>query len=147
MKKFIQICSLLSLVFAITAVSASAQTAYGSEVEIPFSFNVDSRSYDAGKYIVKLSKLESGTGILTIGDPKNDSVQTVIARRNGETANGEVKLVFETVNGERVLNRIVTPSGGFALNRSRPSRDAVGLNRNRGSRPADAAVVGITNLF
>lgn len=127
MKKLIQICSLLSVVLVFTAVSASAQSVYGSEVEIPFSFSINSRTYEAGKYVVKLNKLQSGAATVIIVDPKNDSVQTVLAQRNGSNADNSVKLVFEAVNGQRVLNEVLTPGGGFAVMGNRKQREVASV--------------------
>lgn len=142
MKKLIQICSLLSLVLAFTAISASAQAVYGSEVEIPFSFSVGSRDYEAGKYIVKLSRLQSGAATVIITDPKNDSVQTVLAQRNGSSVDNSVKLVFERVNGQSVLNEVLTPSGGFGIVVNRKSREVA--TRTNASK---AETVGVSDLF
>lgn len=140
-KRLIQICSFLSLVLIFTAVSASAQAEYGSEVEIPFSFNAGDRSYAAGKYIVKLNKFQTGSAAIIIGDPRTDSVQTVLARRSGDDADDLVKLVFETINGEKVLSRIITPGGGFALLNRQP-RNVAARNRE-----AKAEVVTVSDLF
>jgi hypothetical protein len=142
MKKLIQICSLLSLVLVFTAVSASAHTAYGSEVEIPFSFSAGDRSYEAGKYIVKVATIQNGTAAITIVDPKSDSTQTVLARRSGDTADNEIKLVFNNVNGERVLSRIITPTGGFAFHPKNQRRDVA-----RQPVAAPTAFIGSNDLF
>ncbi len=123
MKKFLQICSLFTFVFVLSAVSASAQSTYGSEVEIPFAFSVNDRSYEAGKYIVKVSKFQTGSATIVITDPKTESIQTVLAQRNGESSDESVKLTFETIEGQKVLSRVVTPSGGFGLRLNRQRRD------------------------
>ena len=48
MKKLIQICAVLSLVFAFSIVSARAQqTVKQYEAKIPFAFNVGQKSYRA----------------------------------------------------------------------------------------------------
>jgi hypothetical protein len=141
MKKLIQICSLLSLLLVFTAVSASAQSEYGSEVEIPFSFNVGDREYEAGNYIVKLNKLQTGAATIIISNPKTDSVQTVLARRSADSSDNAVKLVFDTVNGERVLSRVITPGGGFAILNRQP--------RNVAAREQDrkGEIVSVSDLF
>jgi hypothetical protein len=141
MKKLIQICSLLSLVFVFTAVSASAQSEYGSEVEIPFSFNAGDHAYAAGKYIVRLNKFQTGSASIVISDPKTNSVQTILAQRNAEDSDGTIKLVFETVSGEKVLSRVITPGGGFALHNRQP-RNVAGRNK-----AVKAEVVGLSDLF
>jgi hypothetical protein len=140
MNKLIQICSLLSLVFVFAAVSASAQSEYGSEVEIPFSFSVGDRTYEAGTYTVKLNKLQTDAATIIIRDRKNDSVQTVLARRNAGSADESVELVFDTVNGTKVLSRFITPGGSFAPLNRQPRNVA------RGNK-APKEVVSVSDLF
>ena len=141
MKKLIQICSLLSLVFIFTAVSASAQAEYGGEVEFPFAFSVGDRAYGAGKYTVKLARLDSGAAAIIIVDRKTNSVQTVLVQRNGFEPHDDLSFVFDKINGERFLSQVVTPGGGYAL-LNRPSRKAAVAKRS-----ADAQVVSVSDLF
>jgi hypothetical protein len=126
MKRIIQICSLFGLLVLFTAVSASAQVNYGSDVEIPFAFNVAGKSYDAGHYIIKVSKLPNGTATLTIEDTKSDKAQTVFLSDNGDEPGKEVKLVFDKVAGQRFLSKVQTPVRSFAVagNKSRRDREA-----------------------
>ena len=75
MKKFIQAFSLLSILVLGSVFSATANTAepgFGTEVEIPFAFNVGDRAYEAGSYIVKLARISDGTATLSIQDTKTD---------------------------------------------------------------------------
>ncbi len=124
MKKIIQIVSLFSLVFIFTAVTASAQSSYGTDVEIPFAFNVGDHSYEAGNYILKIEKLPAGAATLQIRDTKTDEMQTVILNANGEAAGSEMKLVFDTVEGRRYLTRVRTPERSYALIKSKTEKDA-----------------------
>ena len=124
MKKFIQIASLLSMLVVFTVVSANAQSSYGSEVEIPFAFNVGGDSYEAGHYIIKVHKLTSGAATLTIEDTKNDKIRVVLMNSNGETPSKDVKLVFNNINGQRYLSQVNTPSRSFAIVNARPEKDA-----------------------
>ncbi len=124
MKKFIQFVSLFSLVFIFTAVTASAQASYGTDVEIPFAFNVGDHSYEAGNYILKIEKLPAGAATLQIRDTKTDEMQTVLLNANGEAAGSEMKLVFDTVEGRRYLTRVRTPERSYALIKSKTERDA-----------------------
>lgn len=143
MKKLIQMLSLLNLVVVFTVVSASAQAEYGSEVEIPFSFKVEGRSYEAGKYIVKLVKSPAGAAAIKIDDPKTGRQQTVFTHRSGEGASDDVKLVFNTIDGEKVLSSVTTPGGGFALRIRRQQREASILNQT----PETAFVNAVGDLF
>jgi hypothetical protein len=123
MRKFIQIASLFSLLALFTVVSANAQSGtYGSEVEIPFAFNVGDQSYEAGHYIVKVQKLTTGAATLTIEDTKNDKIRVVLMNANGDSPEQGVKLVFDNVGGQRYLSRVNTPERSFALVKSRPTQ-------------------------
>lgn len=140
MKRFIQICSLLSLLVIFGAASANAQTGYGVEVEIPFGFNVGDHSYESGSYIVRVNKLTSGSATLSIQDTKNETIRTVLLSGNGDGPATDVKLVFDTIEGRRTLTRVRTPDNSYALVRSK-AKDRVGERR------AAAAFGGSANLF
>lgn len=145
MKKLIQICSLLSLLVVFASIPASAQSEYGSEVEIPFAFSVGDRSYDEGKYIVKIARPQSGIATLSIQDPKTDSFQKVIVNSDVYNTDNAVKLVFDTVNSKKFLSRMVTPSGTFALSKRKAQRDDASRSKSRTSKAE--AVIGGSNLF
>lgn len=125
MKKFIQIISLFGLLVFVGTISASAQAGYGTEVNIPFAFNIGDQSYEAGSYIIKIDRRITGASTLSIRDTKTDEQQTVLLSSNGEAAAGEVKLVFDTVEGRRYLTKIRTPDRGYGLFRGKVEKDAV----------------------
>ena len=143
MKKIIQVCSLLSLLILTGAVSSFAQNGFGSEVEIPFAFNVGDQSYEAGSYIVKLQKLPSGSATLSISDTKSDDVQTVLLNGTGDRIGTEIKLVFDSIEGRRHLTKVRTPDRTFALLRTKAERDAAKAGSTE--RPVDS--IGTSNLF
>lgn len=118
MKKILQLFSLFSIVFILSAVSASAQSEYGSEVLIPFEFNVGGRAYEPGKYVFKLSRLQGGSATVMIEDVKKNRVQIVLAKLSGDPAVEDVNLVFDKMDGVRTLSRVVTPVGGYALKKN-----------------------------
>lgn len=128
MKKFFLVGTFLTLALAFTAVSGNAQTSYGSEVEIPFSFTVNNQPYQAGKYVVNLATTQTGSAALTITDRKSDSVQTILTRRGNLESDYSVKLIFTAVDGAKVLSQVVTPSGAFALPANRGDRNRVAQN-------------------
>lgn len=115
MKRFIQICSLLSLLVLFTVVSANAQNGFGSDVEIPFAFSVGDKSYDAGNYIVRLERISAGTSALTIQDTKTDELQTVLLNVNSSGVAGDMKLVFDTVEGKKYLTKVRTSDKTYGL--------------------------------
>jgi len=146
MKKFIQVCSLLSLLVLFTVVSASAKTAFGTDVEIPFAFNVGDRSYESGNYIFKLQRLSSGTASLTIQDTKNDEMQTVLLHSSGDALGSEMKLVFDSIEGRRYLTKVRTAEKTYALARPKFERDAARI-RNSDNALETSIVSGAADLF
>ena len=142
MKKFIQICSLLSLLVIFGAASANAQSGFGVDVEIPFDFSVGDQSYEAGNYIVKVDSLTTGTATLTIRDTKTDEVQRVLLNGNGDQAVGDIKLVFDNIAGRRVLTKVRTPSRGYALVRSKSEKNA-----DKARSLSSPAIGGSANMF
>ena len=142
MKKFIQVCSLLSLLVIFGAASANAQSGFGVDVDIPFDFSVGDQSYEAGNYIVKVDRLTNGTATLSIHDTKTDEVQRVLMNGNGEDAAGDIKLVFDNVGGRRVLTRVRTPSRGYALVRTKAEKNA-----EKARSVASPSIGGSANMF
>ena len=124
MKKFIQIFSLFGLLVVFGTISASAQAGLGTEVDIPFAFNVGNQSYDAGSYIIRVDRRISGASTLSIRDTKNDEQQTVFLNTNGEAGSGEIKLVFDVVEGRRFLSKVRTPERTYAVYKTKAEKDA-----------------------
>ena len=142
MKKFIQVCSLLSLVVVLgTAASLKAQSGFGTEVSIPFAFNVGDHSYDAGSYVLKLSKQSSGTASLSIIDTKTDEIQTVLLNANGDSAGSDIKLVFDKVEGRRYLSKVQTTERTYALVKTKSMRDSAKAAKSS-DKPESAVVIG-----
>jgi len=124
MKKFIEICSLFILLVVFCSAAATAQSSYGSEVAIPFAFNIGDRSHAAGTYIVKLEKFPTGSAILSLQDTNTDDFQTVVLSTSGDEPGKEVKLVFDTIEGRRYLSKIRTPDRTYAIAKSKAQKDA-----------------------
>ena len=124
MKKFIQIFSLFGLLVVFGTISASAQAGLGTEVDIPFAFNIGDRSYEAGNYIIQVDRRITGASTLIIRDTKTDEQQILLLNANGEAGSGEVKLVFDTVAGRRYLTKVRTPDRSYALFRGKVEKDA-----------------------
>ena len=117
---------MLSLLVALT-VAASAKTSYGfgTEVNIPFAFNVGDRSFEAGSYIIKFNRINAATSTLTIQDVKSDDLHTVIVNVSDETGNGDMRLVFDTINGQKYLTKVRNNDKTFALIKVREKKAAV----------------------
>jgi hypothetical protein len=115
MKKLIQVCSMLCLVFVFAAVSAKAQTVKQYSAEIPFDFNIAQKSYQAGSYVIKISKLSLSNVALSLEDKDKNILQTVFIRGNGEAFKNEEKLVFTRDGEQRVLSQMVTHENEFKI--------------------------------
>jgi hypothetical protein len=126
MKKFIQISALLSLLFVFNVAASFGQSQFGTDVKIPFAFNIGDRSYDAGNYILKFERFSNGAATLTIQDTKNDKTQTVLMNAGGDAASNEIKLVFDTLEGQRYLTKVRTPSRSYAVVMNKPEKDRSG---------------------
>jgi hypothetical protein len=142
MRKITQLFSVLCLALFVT-VSINAQSEYAGEVKFPFSFTFGNRYYEAGKYVVNVNRLQGGTATVSLEDPKNDSIQIVLAQRTGDSGVRDVDLVFEKAGSIRVLSRIVTPTGGFAINK--PSNFFRDMTAARTG--SNGLVVNVSDLF
>lgn len=136
MKKFIQTCSLLSLLALFSVATTNAQSGFGTDVNIPFSFNVGDRSYEAGNYIVKLERRPTGFATLSIQDTKTDDVQTVLLNVGGEGPGTQVDLVFDTMQGQRYLTKVRTPERTYALVRTKAEKNAAKARNSE--KPSEA---------
>lgn len=139
MKKIIQIGSLLSLIVVFTAVSTFAQTGFGTDVNIPFAFTIGERSYEAGEYNLKLDKLAIGTATLAIRDPKTDAVQRVLLNATGDSTAGDIKLVFDMVDGQGYLTKVRTPDRSYSVIRSKAERNAAKARKEKASEIGGSA--------
>lgn len=123
MKNIIRTFALFSLLAVFAVVSVNAEAGFGTEVEIPFAFNVGDKAYEAGSYIVKIERLKNGGGAtLSIQDPKSNDIQTVLMNANGEQAGSEVRLVFDTIEGRRYLTKVRANDRSFALVRPKTNQ-------------------------
>lgn len=108
MKKLIQICSMLSLVVFFSIVSAQAQVVKKYAAEIPFDFNIGQKSYPAGDYTIKISKISLSTVSLALEDKEKNLLRTVLIRGNGNVSKNEEKLVFVRDGNRRFLSEMLT---------------------------------------
>ena len=122
MKKFIQISTLLSLLVLFNVAASYGQSQFGTDVNIPFAFNVGDQSYEAGNYIMRFERFSNGAATLSIQNTKNDGIQTVLMTAGGDAASREVKLVFDTLEGQRYLTKVRTPSRSYAVIMDKPEK-------------------------
>ncbi|MEP7148705.1 MAG: hypothetical protein ABI857_07460 [Acidobacteriota bacterium] len=139
MKKLIQIGSVLSLIVVFTAVATFAQAGFGTDVNIPFAFTIGDRSYEAGEYNLKIDKLAIGTATLAIRDPKTDAFQRVLLSATGDSTAGDIRLVFDLIDGQGHLTTVKTPDRTYAVIRSRSERNAAKVRKEKASEIGGSA--------
>lgn len=125
MKKLIQLCSFLSLVIVFSVVSAQAQTVRQFAADIPFNFNVGEKTFDAGSYIIKVSKYSQNSVALTLENKKSKKLQSLIVRGNGDAAKAEPTLFFTFHDSRRFLTKFSMSGMGLTLPVSNEARESV----------------------
>ena len=114
MKKFIYTVSFMAIALA-ASTTASAQSATRIDADIPFAFAVGDEVLESGKYVMRLRKNASGADSLEIRDAKNRVVYEAFALQNGDSSLKNANLVFENIDGQRVLAKIRLSNKGFAV--------------------------------
>lgn len=114
MKKFIQICSLLTLVVVFSVVSAKAQSVQRYEAEIPFDFNIGGKSHEAGTYTMRLSN-SYGVKVMTLVDKENRILQNFYVLDRGDAAAKNSFLRFVRNDEGLFLSKVFTPTKSFVV--------------------------------
>jgi hypothetical protein len=141
MKKLIQICAVLSLVFAFSIVSAHAQqTVKQYEAKIPFDFNVGQKAYQAGNYVIKISRLASNGIILSLEDENNNKLQSVIVSETDNLSKNAPKLMFDVQDNQRYLTKIYTPEVGLSLGKTKSEKHNNAKKQQPAQKPETVAV-------
>ena len=115
MKKLIQVFSFLSLVVVFSIVSANAQTIKQYAAEVPFDFNIGQKSYQAGSYVIKISKHSQSSLVLSLEDKNKNLLQSILVRGNGDVSKNETRLIFTHHDNQRVLTKMMTPDMGVTV--------------------------------
>ena len=113
MKKFIYAISFLAIALTLGSPSAAAQTATRIEADIPFAFAVGDEVLESGKYVMRLRRASGDAETLEIRDAKNRIVYEAFVLQNGDVSLNEAKLLFNNVDGQRVLANIRLQNKGF----------------------------------
>lgn len=87
--------------------------------------------------------INNGTATVIFKDINNGRVQIVLARRNGDSAPSDVRLVFEKVGENRELTQVDTPGGGFVIGRNSDRARIADADLKRLYKPA---VVHVSDL-
>lgn len=115
MKKFIQVFLFLGLALIFGGISAQAQSVTKIEAKIPFDFVVGDKAFAAGDYVLRISPTATSARELEIRNAAGEIVYTAFAVINGDTGKGRLELVFDRVNGQKTLAKILTDSKGFSV--------------------------------
>lgn len=142
MKKLIQICAVLSLVFVFSIVSAHAQqTVKQYEAKIPFDFNVGQKSYQAGNYVIKISRLSSNGIVLSLEDEDNNKLQSVIVSETNNLSKDAPKLMFDVRENQRYLTKIYTQEVGLSLGKPKTEKIITVKNQQPASKTRTIAAL------
>ena len=114
MKKFIYTISFLAIVLTFTGTSAFAQLTR-IDAQIPFDFTIDGKTFEAGKYVMRLRRAVSGVEHLELRDAKNRVVYDGFMLQNGEPASDKPELLFDRIGGQAVLAKIRLADKGIAV--------------------------------
>ncbi len=142
MKKVIQVFSILSLVVVFSIVSAQAQTVKQYAAEIPYGFNIGEKSYEAGGYVIKISKISGSIMSLTLEDTEKNELQTILVRENGNVAKRKPKLVFTTYDNHRFLTGMSMQERGLSI---LMSKDDKMLAKSRGKSAPEPTAIASNN--
>jgi hypothetical protein len=145
-KQSLRIFLMLSVLSILAAVSVHAQSSNQQTANIPFSFNVDGKTFPAGLYNVTRLNPQSDKAALAIKSADGSMSKVVLAMpvqagRPQESA----KLVFSRYGDQYFLSQVWTPADntGLELPKSRaektlarnlkdaPERMTVALNLHR----------------
>jgi hypothetical protein len=140
MKKLVQICSILSLVFVFSAISAQAQTVTRYEAQIPFDFNIGEKSYPAGSYVIRIAKNTTSSLALYLEDNKGKHLETAMVVQTGQVSKNEPEFVFSRYENQRFLTTIRTPERGFSFFKSDTEKQLTKKNREARTKTQIAAV-------
>jgi hypothetical protein len=128
--------------FAFSIVSAHAQqTVKQYQAKIPFDFSVGQKSYQAGDYVIKISRLSSNGLLLSLEDDNNHKLQSVIVSETDTSSKDEPKLLFYVQENQRYLSKIFTPEIGLSLGKPKTEKIVTVKNQQPASKPQTIAVI------
>jgi len=137
MKKIIQIVSFLALVFAIAGADANAQRTTKIDADIPYDFAIGSQQFDAGKYVLRVRRSNSGASVAELRDSKHRVVYEGFVLDSGDTGNGKANLVFDRSGSVARLSQIRTGDKGFSINEKAGSDRSVNVASKKKDKSKD----------
>jgi len=127
MKKIIQIVSFLALVFVMAGADVQAQRTTKIDATIPYDFAIGDDQFEAGKYVMRVRRSNSGASVAELRDSKHRVVYEGFILDSGDTGNGKANLVFDRSGSVARLTQIRTGDKGFAINEKPGSDRSVNL--------------------
>ena len=135
MKNFLQIISFAFIAIVLSVVSIKAQAAQRLNADIPFSFSVGGKTYDAGNYKIKLIKYDGTSGIMTLSGRGGKVLGLFTVLSAGESSTNESTFVFYNSGNDRALSRIVTRDMSYEIPQADSKRRAtLAENSERSTR-------------
>lgn len=124
MKKIIQLISFVFIAVVISVVSVKAQSSQKFNADIPFSFSVDGKTYDAGSYRVRITKPSGAGGILTLLNSEGKILDIFAVVPGGDSAAKESSFIFDRSGDDRTLTKIVTTETSYEIPKAKSNRRA-----------------------
>ena len=140
MKKIIQIFSVLSLLVVFSCVAAKAQTVEHYAAKIPFNFNIGQKSFEPGDYFIKVARYTTGTVTLSLEDNENRNLQTVLVRRNGDTAKNKPQIIFTRSENRLFLSKMFMTDMGLSIFVTTPKKNEQAA---KGENKTDKSAVAV----
>ena len=134
MKKFIQIVSFIALVFVIAGADVHAQRTTKIDASIPYDFAIGDEQFEAGKYVMRVTRSTSGASVAQLRDSKYRVVYEGFVLDSGDTGNGKANLVFDRSGSVARLTQIRTGDKGFSINEKAVSDRTTNLASKKKSK-------------
>ena len=108
--------TILFLLIALTigTITASAQRGLRVSADIPFDFSVGKEEFKAGTYDLSIVNTAPGFFAVSLLD-NGKAIYRTTAVRSGDVTRDKSLLVFNIVDGERYLDKVMTPDIGYSV--------------------------------
>jgi hypothetical protein len=138
MKKIIQIVSFLAIVFVIAGADVHAQRTTKIDANIPYDFTIGDEQFEAGKYVMRVRRSNSGASVAELRDSNHRVVYEGFVLDSGDTGNGKSNLVFDRSGSVARLMQIRTGDKGFSINDKPGSDRSVNLASKKKSKDRES---------
>lgn len=122
MKRFLQFFSFIAIGLVFSAFSAQAQSVTKVQADVPFAFTIGDKTFEAGKYDLKVINNASGSVRVQLTDEDGKVMHSAVMLRNGSGISEKAELVFDVNGADRVLSSIKTDDAGYTLPKFKKSK-------------------------